>query len=75
MDMLSTAMNILVDTMKTERGWRHYRVQGKPMMSVHPDIRVEMHLSTLTFRKLNVSTSKKFNEPKIIQQLKKFFFS
>ena len=29
MDMLSTAMNIFGGYYETERGWRHYRVQGK----------------------------------------------
>ena len=30
MDIVSTAMNIFGGYYETERGWRHYRVEGKP---------------------------------------------
>ena len=37
MDMLSTAMNIFGGYYETERGWRHYRVEGKPYdIRFHP---------------------------------------
>ena len=30
MDMISTAMNIFGGYYESDRGWRHYRVEGKP---------------------------------------------
>ena len=37
MDMLSTAMNIFGGYYETERGWRHYRVEGKTyVIRFHP---------------------------------------
>ena len=32
MDMLSTAMNIFGGYYESDRGWRHYRVEGNLMM-------------------------------------------
>ena len=78
MDMLSTAMNIFGGYYETERGWRHYRVQGKTYdVQISPyDIRVGVFLSTYKFGrgKSTVNTSKRFSR---IQnnstKLKKFF--
>ena len=37
MDIVSTAMNIFGGYYETERGWRHYRVEGKPYdIRFHP---------------------------------------
>ena len=37
MDMLSTAMNIFGGTYTDERGWKHYRVNGKSYdIRMHP---------------------------------------
>ena len=37
MDIVSTAMNIFGGYYETERGWKHYRVEGKPYdIRFHP---------------------------------------